>query len=158
MAVVSINYSEVNKKDLKYKSVQISYDRLKKKKKFSSGNFIKDWYDKNKFLSDTEIWNTEPVLHSSSVNHFIMDGAPYDSAYLHRENDVFILKYTEEINEEELRVFLKEKYKTKKEREKAKSRILLNKIYLEKDITNGLEFFVPTGTRPTWEELKEMCK
>jgi hypothetical protein len=87
-----------------------------------------------------------------------MDGAPYDSAYLHRENDKLILKYTEKINENELKTFLKEKYKTNKQREEAKRRIILNKMYLDKEITDGLEFFVPQGTKPTWEELKDMCK
>jgi hypothetical protein len=52
MAVVSIIYSEGNKKDLQYKHVELSYDSLKKKKKFNSGNFVKDWLDKNLFLSE----------------------------------------------------------------------------------------------------------
>lgn len=98
------------------------------------------------------------VLHSSSIDHFIMDGAPYDSAYLHMENGNLVLKYIEEINETELKIFLKEKYKTKKQRDEAEEIIRLNKMYSERDIIGGLEFFVPTGTRPTWEELKEMCK
>lgn len=158
MAVISIEYSEGNKKDLGYKSVQISYNMLKEKKEFSSGNFIKDWYNLMKFIIENKLWSKEPISDSSSVDHFIMDGAPYSSAYLHMENDNPVLKYTEEINEEELKTFLREKYKTKKQRKDAERRIRLNKILSEKDITDGVEFFVPENTKPTLDELKEMCK
>lgn len=158
MAVISISYSEGNKKNLNYKSVKISYNILKKNKKFSSGNFVKDWYNLMKFIIENDLWNKEIISHSSSVDHFIMDGAPYDSAYLHMENNNPILKYTEEINEEELKIFLKEKYKTKKQKEEAERRIRLNKIFFEKEITDGIEFFVPKNTKPTLEELKILCK
>ena len=158
MAVISISYSEGNKKNLNYKSVQISHNTLKKNKKFSSGNFVKDWYNLMKFIIENDLWNKEIISHSSSVDHFIMDGAPYDSAYLHMENNNPILKYTEEINEEELKIFLKEKYKTKKQKEEAERRIRLNKIFFEKEITDGIEFFVPKNTKPTLEELKILCK
>jgi len=158
MAVISISYSEGNNKSLNYKSVKISYNILKKNKKFSSGNFVKDWYNLMKFIIENDLWNKEIISHSSSVDHFIMDGAPYDSAYLHMENNNPILKYTEEINEEELKIFLKEKYKTKKQKEEAERRIRLNKIFFEKEITDGIEFFVPKNTKPTLEELKILCK
>lgn len=158
MAVISISYSEGNKKNLNYKSVKISYNILKKNKKFSSGNFVKDWYNLMKFIIENDLCNKEIISHSSSVDHFIMDGAPYDSAYLHMENNNPILKYTEEINEEELKIFLKEKYKTKKQKEEAERRIRLNKIFFEKEITDGIEFFVPKNTKPTLEELKILCK
>lgn len=48
---------------------------------FETGNFVKDWFfAKKKFL---EVHEEEVHLSaSSSVDHFIMDGAPYDSAYL----------------------------------------------------------------------------
>jgi len=158
MAVISISYSEGNNKSLNYKSVKISYNILKKNKKFSSGNFVKDWYNLMKFIIENDLWNKEIISHSSSVDHFIMDGAPYDSAYLHMENNNPILKYTEKINEEELKIFLKEKYKTKKQKEEAERRIRLNKIFFEKEITDGIEFFVPKNTKPTLEELKILCK
>ncbi len=81
MAVYGINYDEGNKKDLGYESVQISYGN-NQKKVFDSGNFIKDWFDLIKFiineLSETEYHFTG----SSSVDHFFMDGADYDEAYL----------------------------------------------------------------------------
>ena len=66
-----------------------------------------------------EMMDVDPYLcNSSSVDHFIMDGAPYDSAYL----------------------MFKE-----------------GKPYLSYDYDeNGWEMFVPTGTEPTWEELKNV--
>ena len=125
MAVVSIRYNDGGD-PLNYESVEISYgDSMKEKKVFNSGNFIKDWFDCNKFiifeLSDKEAF----FSHSSSVDHFIMDGAPYKSAYLKQKDsgkdDEWFLDY-------------------------------------EYDHRNqGTEFFVPEGTKPTWEELKAMC-
>ena len=82
MAVININYDEGNKEDLGYKSVELSYNSLKDEKIFNSGNFVKDWFDCIKFCLQNIPDDNYPVVHSSSVNHFIMDGAPYDSAYL----------------------------------------------------------------------------
>jgi len=81
MAVVGINYSEGKKKNLDYKSVRISYNFNKNEKIFDSGDFVRDWYDCNKFII-FEMSDSEPIANSSSVNHFIMDGAPFISAYL----------------------------------------------------------------------------
>lgn len=84
MAVYGINYDEGNEKDLGYESVDISYDNLKKRKVFNSGNFIKDWYDLVKFII-MELGQIEPhFIGSSSTDHFFMDGADklYDEAYL----------------------------------------------------------------------------
>jgi hypothetical protein len=120
MAVVEINYDEGNKKKLGYKSVSISYDNLKKEKVFDSGNFVKDWFDYIKWVIQNGINKNEPVVCSSSVDHFIMDGAPYDSAFLKVEKNKTSLVY---------------KYDD-----------------------DFIELFVPKGTRPTWTELKEMCK
>jgi hypothetical protein len=123
MAVISIEYNDGNKQNLGYKSVKISYDNLRKEKIFNSGNFVKDWFDCNKFitqeLSDLEFH----FSNSSSVDHFIMNGAPYHSVYLvFDENDKCELHYG-------------------------------NEWY-----NNGIEFFVPAFIKPTWNELKEMCK
>jgi hypothetical protein len=119
MAVIGINYDEGNKKNLGYKSVDISYGNPSEVMVFETGNFLKDWYNMRKFmiqnLSDSEFH----FCQSSSVNHFIMDGAPYDSAWLKIENGKPVLMY--EYNED------------------------------------LMEFFVPEGTKPTWEQLKEMC-
>lgn len=88
MAVIGINYDGGNHQDehgnlkenpINYKSV---YLHLRTGELiFNSGNFPKDWYEaKKKFL---EVYEEEVTLSgSSSVDHFIMDGAPYESAYI----------------------------------------------------------------------------
>lgn len=131
MAVTSIKYNEgAKKKNLGYKGVEISYgDGMKKKKVFNSGDFVKDWYDHNKFiilkLSETEFHFSS----SSTVNHFIMDGAPYDSAYLITGDDTPpYLKYDRG-----------------------------TKLMMRLGEEEGIEFFVKKGTKPTWEELKVLC-
>jgi len=128
MAVISISYNEGNKKNLGYKSVSIT-DKLKRKV-FKSGNFVQDWYDAIMFYS-IKLPDDTLLSHSSSVNHFIMDGAKFDSAYLHIENAMPVLKYIDESDP--------------------------NYIFTQRNIyEGGIEFFVPKGERPTWEELKEM--
>jgi len=118
MAVYGITYEEGT--NTGYKLVDISYDNLKKEKKFDSGNFLKDWYDLIKWINFADL--NEPVIGSSSVDHFIMDGAPYDSAYLKIDDDK--------------KPYLSYEYDYRDE---------------------GIEFFVPKGTQPTWEELRKLC-
>ncbi len=130
MAVIGINYKEGNKNNLGYKSVSISFGRtINEKKIFDSGDFVKDWYDLNFFIiNDME---EQPISHSSSVDHFIMDGAPFDSAYLHIVDGKGVLKYVDETDP--------------------------GYLYTQQDVyEKGIEFFVKEGTQPTWEELKEM--
>jgi hypothetical protein len=127
MAVYGINYDEGNEKDLGYKSVDISYDNLKKQKVFDSGNFVKDWYDLVKFMI-MELSKTEShFIGSSSTDHFFMDGAKFDEAYL----------VDGIVNGEKKSVL---KYDGNNEEE------------------DGIVFYVPEGTKPTWAELKELCK
>jgi len=132
MAFTTINYDDGNKENLGYKSVEIHYGKKEQKKFFKSGNFVKDWWDLRKFqiqkLSGKEAFFT----HSSTVDNFIMDGAPYDSAYMHMVEDKAVLKYIDR----------KDK----------------NFLFNQRDVYEGIEFFVPEDTQPTWEELKEMCK
>jgi hypothetical protein len=123
MAFTTINYDDGNKENLGYKSVEIHYGNPEKKKFFKTGNFIKDWFDLRKFQIIELSGKEEHFMHSSSVDNFIMDGAPYDSAYL----------VTDEQQVSEL-------------------------CYGSNWYTLGIEFFVPEGTKPTWAELKEMCK
>jgi hypothetical protein len=81
MSVTGINYEEGSKKkDLGYESVSVAYDNVKKEKMFDSGDFVKDWYDATKFTLhlEGELYHSN----SSSVDHFIMDGALFDSMYL----------------------------------------------------------------------------
>lgn len=124
MAVVRINYLEPNPDS--YESVKISL-YSGEEIIFDSGDFVKDWYQVGKYLSNMENW--EPVIHSSSVDHFIMDGAPFDSGYLHIIDDKPILKYPKREGEG---------------------------WYNNTDF-DGIEVFVKRGEMPTWEEYKEYC-
>jgi hypothetical protein len=118
--VITINYIDVDQ----YISVDLHENGLKKS--FNSGDFIKDWWDMRKYVIIER--NNSIIMCSSTVDHFIMDGAPYDSTYLHMIDGKPILKYIHP-----------DDYKTNK--------------YIE--ISEGIEFFVPEGTKPTWEELKK---
>lgn len=139
MAVIGINYTggnEINEdfneieNPINYESVRLSTSE--NEYTFSTGNFVKDWFDAKKKMT-LEIGDTYPFLASSSdVDHFIMDGAKFDSAYLHIEGETPVLKYIDRTDP----------------------------LWFEtqKDVYEGSEFFVPEGTKPTWSELKEMCK
>jgi hypothetical protein len=83
MAVIGINYNEGNPET--YESVRISYGNLEKEKIFSSGNFVVDWYNLNKWIQNEiegELKDEHHFSSSSSVDHFIMDGANVVSRYL----------------------------------------------------------------------------
>jgi hypothetical protein len=147
MAVIGINYEGANHDydenderietpgGLKYNSVYVHYQGGEKV--FDSGNFIKDWFDAKGFYA-RGLMDKEPYLSGSSTcDHFIMDGAPYDSTYLHMVDGKPVLKYCSYDDSSEMMEQL----------------ITNREIYEE-----GWEFFVPEGTKPTWEELKEMCK
>lgn len=120
MAVISIKYDEGNKKNLGYESVIIHYGN-DEKEIFNTGNFVKDWYDMRKFMIQNLLDSELAFSHSSTVNHFIMEGAPYDSAYLKTNDDG--IPYFSYVYDDE-----------------------------------SIEFFVPKGTQPTFNELKEICK
>lgn len=147
MAVIGINYRGCNhdydekgerfevkdkRKRIKYKSVYVHTNTPKGKSKeylFKTGNFIKDWYNAMKFFINDLNDNDPRLSGSSTCDHFIMDGAEFDSAYLHVVNDKPILKYIDRSVEN---------------------------WYLT-DVDKGIEFFVKEGTTPTWEELRELC-
>lgn len=130
MAVIGINYGE-GSDDLNYQGVTLR--TVDKTHVFNSGNFVKDWYDAKKMYINVQE-NEGHLSQSSSVDHFIMDGASdlYDSAYLHMVNGEPVLKYVDTSD--------------------------LNYLHTQRDIYEGWEFFVPVGTQPTWKELKEMTK
>lgn len=131
MAVISINYKEAGKqKNLGYKSVCLSYKEGKKI--FNSGDFVKDWFDCKGFAVNEGIINKEPIMHSSSVDHFLMDGAKFESAYLHLENDEPVLKYID----------------------RSDPNWYITQRHIDED---GWEFFVDEGTKPTWNELRVRC-
>jgi hypothetical protein len=141
MAFININYSGGNiyekdsdkiiGNDFVYENVELHSEN--EKFIFDSGNLVKDW-----FLAKRKYWNeladTDPYLSASSnVNHFQGDGGKFDSAYMHIENRQIVLKYID--------------------------KSAPHYLFYQRDIyENGWEFFVPEGTQPTWEELKEMCK
>jgi hypothetical protein len=141
MAVIGINYDggtyyDDEGDDLKKVgeppiNVSIYVHSGDDKYEFKSGDFVKDWYDMMKKIiheeikSDTGFWS-----HSSSVYHFIMDGAPYDSAYLHIVDGKGVLKYYDRTDPN---------------------------WWMDNEIGKGSEFFVLEDTKPTWEELRKMC-
>lgn len=115
---------------LKYESVYLYYGE---DKIFNSGNFIKDWFDATAFYFRNLADNEQHLSMSSSCDHFFFDGANFDSAYLVMTDDKPILKY---VNKSDEHWFIS-----------------------QRDIfEGGIEFFVEAGTKPTWEELKEICK
>jgi len=128
MAVIGINYNDGGN-PLGYESVFISCTDGKEFI-FDSGDFVKDWYDAiKKFITEVG----ESLSHSSTCNHFQGDGGKFDSGYLHMIDDKPILKYLDTSEE--------------------------NWSLTQKDVyEDGIEFFVPEGTEPTWGELKEMCE
>ena len=124
MAVIGINYNSDEKNNIRYKSVKLGFGKhIRKNKTFKSNDFIKDWFNCIKYIV-VELKNKEKYIFLSSVDHFIMDEAPYDIAYLAYD------KNTDEHN------------------------LYYGKEWDEK----GIKFFIPKNTKPTWEELKEMCK
>jgi hypothetical protein len=124
MATIGIHYDEFKKKNLNYKGVYIYYGFGNKKKEFYSGDFVKDWYDCNFFIIDELLDSEAGFANSSTVDHFIMDGAPYESAYL-------------------------------KSLDGGKTW----ELFYEYDHTSeGVEFFVHKGTKPTWAQMKEKYK
>lgn len=132
MGIIRINYDEGNKKNLGYQSVEIIFRDEKYNKTFSSGDFIKDWYDMRKYMiKDIDLSDELYFVHTSSVDHFIMDGAPYDSAYLHVIDEKPVLKYFDRTDPN---------------------------WFLQGVDEGGLEFFVPENTQPTWEEFRDKYK
>lgn len=139
MAVISISYDGggkeyddddniISETPIVYQFVELS-NQKEGRIKFNSGNFVKDWYDAKKKYLETE--DEDPVFcHSSSVDHFLMDGAKYDSAYLHVVEGKPVLKYLDRTKDD---------------------------WYID-PIGDGWEFFVNEGETPTFEELKESCK
>ena len=68
-------------------------------------------------------------MHSSSVDHFIMDGAKFDSAYLHIIDGKPVLRYVDHSDPDY--------------------------IYTQSETYDkGWKYFVPQGLQPTWAELK----
>lgn len=106
MAIIGIHYGggtfhdeegNLVENPIKYREVYLHLCSGDEEYTFDSGDFVKDWFHaKKKFL---EFHEEEVSLGASStVDHFIMDGAPYDSAYLVFKdgNEMGELSYNEE--------------------------------------------------------------
>lgn len=113
----------------KYNFVSIEHNGGKEI--FDSGDFVKDWFMAKRFYM-MNLNEKEHLSGSSSCDHFHMDGADFDSAYLHMEGDVPVLKYLDKTDPNWIRT----------------------QWHIVKD---GWEFFVNPGTKPTWQELKDYC-
>jgi hypothetical protein len=98
---------------------------------YASGDFIKDWHDLNFDIYKHQKY--DHIVFSSSLDHFFFDGADYDSAYLMNiKDDVWELVYIERND---------------------------MSLLEEHDIVDrGIEIFVPSGTKMTWEEYKQAYK
>lgn len=140
MAVIGINYSggehDYDEAGNFIEITPVSYESVylhtnEGEFVFDSGNFVKDWFQaKMKYAK--EFSDKEHLSGSSTCDHFIMDGAKYDSAYLHIADGNGTLKYVDHSDP--------------------------NYIFTQREIyEEGWEMFVEPGTQPTWEELKKMC-
>lgn len=137
MVVIGINYEGGNRYDDNGKLIEnpIIYHGVTlrvsgENYEFNSGDFVKDWAFAKKQFVDFE--DEIHFSHSSSVDHFIMDGAEYDSAYLHVEDETPVLKYVDTTDP--------------------------NYLWTQRKIyEDGWEYFVPKGNKFTWEELKKYC-
>lgn len=133
MATVSIRYKEFDQST--YKAVILDYSEGEKI--FNSGNFVKDWYDYLTFLL-MEVFDKQNeiyAIHTSSVDHFIMDGDLYESAWVSTHEETYGKLYYD--FEELLKIF---DYSWTK----------LDEV--------TYEIFVKKGERPTWKEFKEKYK
>ena len=149
MAVIGIEYEAIRdkkKRTVIYKAVTLSVRSKKKNgaslnKKFNTGDFIKDWYDALAYRQN-ECEHDPMLIGSSAVDHFFMDGAEYQSAYLH---------------------FVEELYVDEKGKAQKKHNLVLK--YAEdannsdaQGVIDGIEFFIPKGARWTWEQYKDYVK
>ena len=140
MAVIGINYSggehDYDEAGNFIEITPVSYESVylhtnEGEFVFDSGNFVKDWFQ-SKMKYAKEFSDKEHLSGSSTCDHFIMDGAKYDSAYLHIVDGNGTLKYLDHSDPDYI--------------------FTQREIYEE-----GWEMFVESGTQPTWEELKKMC-
>jgi len=97
MAVISIDYNEPNVNE--YLAVKLSNPEGSAGS-WNSGDFVKDWYDCMKFILTGKIGEYFFVIHSSSVDHFIMDDISdkYESCWLVTSKDPveFVKKHSGE--------------------------------------------------------------
>jgi len=82
---ITIDYDEPKAKT--YRGVHLHIED--EVNKFDSGDFIKDWFNMNKFIAHSYLTGCSI---SSSYDHFFMDGAKYNPLHLVKENDIFELR------------------------------------------------------------------
>jgi len=87
-----------------YKGVSFSSDIKEEDKIFYTGDFLKDWYFCQKYLVQIKSKSEGSLSYSSTVNHFVTDGAPYQSRYLSIVDGKGFLN--EESNGEQMRFFV----------------------------------------------------
>jgi len=107
MAVSGINYEEGSeKKDLGYESVYVYTNDYEKV--FGTGDFVKDWFNHSKFIAMELDGKEFHFSNSSTVDHFIMDGAKFDSAYLKIIDEKPVLEYEYDYDSPGQEFFVKE--------------------------------------------------
>ena len=98
---------------------------------YDCGDFIKDYYNLVKdFIKESKYVT---LNFSSSLDNFFFDGAEYDNAFLKlNEFGVFDLVYIDSDK--------------------------LSMVEIHDICENNAEFFVPSGSKMTWIELKKYCE
>lgn len=74
VGILHIDYDEFDPET--YRAVTISLDS-KEEMRFASGDFVKDWNNATAFMDE----NVGIKMESSSVGHFMQDGASYQFIY-----------------------------------------------------------------------------
>jgi len=82
MAVISINCEEFTQKNIESVEVYLGHQKFGDKKIFDSGNIVKDWARAMKYIITEMPQDEFPVVFSSSVDHFLVDGDEYEMQYL----------------------------------------------------------------------------
>lgn len=83
MSFTTINYKTKGNKVI-YESVEFHIDG--EKIFYNTGDFEKDWYNHMKDVI-LKYYDKGPHSNSSSVDHFIMDGVKFESAYMKWDKD-----------------------------------------------------------------------
>ncbi len=146
MAVIGIRYDEgANKRKVMASYTAVTLRARNKKVKsgsvtkiYNSGDFVKDWYNAKRYYIRYAQDDDPHFSHSSSVDHFFMDGANFTPAYLHVVDELYV-----------------------ENGEAKKRRIGVLKYHGDEpkqEVVEGFEYFIPKGRRWTWEELKAYVK
>jgi len=123
---VSIDFEDGNQANYRAINLSIKGEELS----FKTGDPIKDWYDMIKSLIFAED-GYRGYVHSSSVDHFYMDGEQYECAYLIKDQKDGLWRFATDEDKKN------------------------DPMYYDK----GIEFMIPADNSiTTWEELKVYCE